>query len=107
MLTYSYRARNTNTGKQVKAEIEAENEKSAARLLTQQGLAPLEIKVKGDSGGLFGNYRNRVKAKQKVIFSRQLSTLINAGLPLVQSLETVRGQTKNKALKSVIGEVTV
>ena len=105
MLTYAYKARDLKTGKQTKGEMQAENEKSAARLLTERGLSPLEIKVKAEGSGAFGNSRSKVKSKQKVIFSRQLSTLVNAGLPLVQSLETVRGQTESKTLKKVIESV--
>ena len=105
MLTYSYVARDLNTGRKIEAEVQAENEKSAAKLLTERGLAPLEIEVKGERAGFLNNFHNRVKSKQKVIFSRQLSTLINAGLPLVQSLNTVKGQTDNKAFKAIIAEV--
>ena len=106
MLTYAYTARDTATGNKVQSEIAAINEKAAAKLLADRGLAPLEIRLKGQGGSVL-RYRNRVKAKQKVIFSRQLSTLINAGLPLIQSLNTVKSQTDNKTLKTVIGEVTV
>lgn len=52
-----------------------------------------------------GNWRNRVPTKQKVIFSRQMSTLVNAGLPLVQSLQTVKTQTPNKTLKIIITDI--
>ena len=91
MLTFTYTARDTKTGDKITAEIEAENEKSAARLLTEKGLVPLDIQVKEDDENLLSHFRDRVKTKQKVIFSRQLSTMINAGLPLIQSLNTVKG----------------
>lgn len=104
MLSFSYVARDTKTGEKIEAQIEAENEAAAARLLSERGLAPLEIKPIKDPGAGDGVF-NRIPSKQKVIFSRQLSTLVNAGLPLVQSLSTVRGQTPNKALKFVIGKV--
>src|SRR5690606_35225738 len=48
---------------------------------------------------------NRVTLKEKVLFSRQLSTLINAGLPLVQALNNVAGQTQGKAFRVVINRV--
>jgi type IV pilus assembly protein PilC len=48
---------------------------------------------------------NRVSIKDKVLFSRQLSTLINAGLPLVQSLRNVGDQTVNKKFKLVITQI--
>ena len=50
-------------------------------------------------------YLHRIKSKDKVLFSRQLSTLINAGLPLVQSLRNVMSQTENKSLKATIGYI--
>ena len=104
MLTYSYVARETATGKKISAEVQAENETAAARLLTERGMAPLDITVKKDKEGLTGLF-NRIPTKQKVIFSRQLATLINAGLPLVQSLNTVRNQTPNKNFKNIISKI--
>ena len=105
MLTYTYTARDIGSGKKVEAEVQAENEKAAVKLLTERGLSPLDIKLKESGSGVLHGFRNRVRTKHRVIFSRQLSTLISAGLPLVQSLNTVREQTQSKALKEVIGEV--
>ena len=104
MLTYVYTARESASGKSVQAEIEAENERAAARLLMERGLTPLDITLKGERTGTSA-FLNRIPSKQKVIFSRQLSTLINAGLPLVQSLEQVRSQTNNKPLQAIISKV--
>lgn len=104
MLSFSYVARDSKTGEKIEAQVDAENEAAAARLLSERGLAPLEIKLIKDPGA--GNsFFNRIPAKQKVVFSRQLSTLVNAGLPLMQSLTTVRGQTPNKTLKFIIGKI--
>jgi type IV pilus assembly protein PilC len=106
LITYKYTARNAATGKRVTAEVQADSEASAAKLIAEQGLAPLEIKLKeGMSGGPLGFLSNRVPTKDKILFSRQLSTLINAGLPLVQSLRTVLGQTKNQTFKNVISQI--
>ncbi len=104
MLTYTYVARNTTTGSKVTADVEADSEQAAARVLLERGLSPLEIKLKTERKGPQAFF-NRISTKEKVIFSRQLSTLINAGLPLVQSLNTVRGQTSDKNLKTIIGKV--
>lgn len=106
MLTFGYIARDPASGQKVKAEVQAENESAASKLVKQQGLALLEISLKdnGVSGGL-GKFTNRVKSKDKILFSRQLSTLINAGLPLVQSLRSIAQQTKNKNMKVVINQV--
>lgn len=104
MQTYSYIARDISTGNRVQAEVEADSETAAARLLTERGLAPLEIKLKKDLSTSESVFK-RVHSKHKVVFSRQLSTLVNAGLPLVQSLRTVQSQTSNKTLKNIIGKV--
>jgi type IV pilus assembly protein PilC len=105
MLSYRYTARDPSTGQYVKAEVQAEDERSASKLITKEGLVPIDITLAEKSVGRLGSRFNRVKTKEKVIFSRQLSTLINAGLPLVQSLRTVNQQTTSKPLKVVIGKV--
>lgn len=104
MLTYKFTARDPATGGKVHSEVQADNEKAAAKAIAAQGFAPLEIsqEAAGAQQSLGDSIRNRVRTKDKVIFSRQMSTLINAGLPLVQSLRTVEGQTKSKPLKLVI-----
>ena len=103
MLTFNYQARNAKTGEKVKAQVQADNEEAAVKLIRDQGLTPLEVKLeKSSSGGRFGR---RIKTKDKVLFSRQLATLINAGLPLVQSLRSVATQTTKKPFKVVINQV--
>ncbi len=106
MITYSYTARDSKSNELVKAEVQAENEQAAAKLLIKQGLFPVEIKNKDDQK--FGNFKfgSGVNAKDRVIFTRQLATLINAGLPLTQSLHTVQTQISNKVLMKIIGEIT-
>lgn len=107
MLTYQYVARNPATGEKINAKVEADDEQAAAKLIRQEGLAPISIKVERVGGGMLGHFSNRVRAKDKVLFSRQLATLINAGLPLVQSLRSVAQQTTSKPLKIVINKVIV
>lgn len=102
MLTFNYTAKNGKTGQKVKAQVQADNEQAAAKLIRGQGLTPLEIKLEKSSSG--GRFR-RIRTKDKVLFSRQLSTLINAGLPLVQSLRSVAQQTTSKPFKVVINQV--
>ncbi len=102
MLTYNYTARNAATGQKVKAQVQADNEQAAGQLIHEQGLTPINIKV--ESAGSASRFQ-RIKTKDKVLFSRQLSTLLNAGLPLVQSLRSVAGQTTNKPLKVVVNLV--
>lgn len=102
MLTYSYTAHNAATGQKVKATVQADNEKAAARLIQEQGLAPLTIQVEKSASA---SKLKHIKTKEKVLFARQLSTLINAGLPLVQSLRLVQKQAGSPQMKAVIGDI--
>ena len=102
MLTFNYEAKNSKTGQKVKAQVQADNEQAAAKLIREQGLTPLNIKLERSGGG---HRFRRIKTKDKVLFSRQLSTLINAGLPLVQSLRSVAEQTTNKPFKVIINQI--
>ena len=106
MLTFNYVAHKNDTGEIVKAEVQAENERAAAKLLMSQGLFPVTIENKAE-GGILGKagLGKGVGAKDRVIFTRQLSTLINAGLPLTQSLRTVQEQINSKNLRDVANEV--
>lgn len=105
MLTYEYTARNPKTGQKVKSQVQADTQQAAAKLIHEQGLSPIDIKQLNVSNKGFGNILKRVSSKDKVLFSRQLATLINAGLPLVQSLRNVAGQTQNKILKVIINQI--
>lgn len=107
MLNYAYTARDPATGQKVNATLQADNEAAAAKLIQSQGLAPIDIKSldEGSRFNFLSRYTNRIRTKERIVFSRQMSTLINAGLPLVQSLRSVNDQTENKAFKIVIGEI--
>lgn len=103
MLSFEYTAKSNETGKEVKSIVQAENETAAAKTIQENGLTPLDIKlVEGNKRKLFGS---RVSTKDKVLFSRQLSTLINAGLPLTQSMRSVAEQTQNKAFAVMINQI--
>jgi type IV pilus assembly protein PilC len=104
VLNYNYSAKDVATGKIVKAQIQAETEKAAANMLIERDLIPLEISTK-DSKNIIDIVRSRVRNKDRVLFTRQLATLINAGLPLAQSLRTVEDQTDSKPLKAVVSQI--
>jgi type IV pilus assembly protein PilC len=106
MLTYEYTARDPASGQKIKSTVEADSEQAAVALLQKRGLSPIEMKAKSNSSGsLLNRYLHRIKTKDKVLFARQLSTLINAGLPLVQSLRNVVTQTQNKNFQIVLNQV--
>lgn len=105
MKKFNYEARDQASNKIVKSSLQAESETAAARLLMSQGFSPLTIKERVGDGGILSRFTGRVSTKDKVMFTRQLATLIGAGLPLAQSLHTVMSQTQNKQLQSVVQEI--
>lgn len=86
--------------------IEAPDEKSAAVALRQHGLIPIEIQGKLENiGGIPLPSFNRVSYADIVNFTRQLSTMISAGLTLAEALSLLSKQMGNKKLKSIMSEV--
>ncbi len=103
MLSFEYTAKDPKSGEQIKAIVQADSESAAAKRIIKEGLTPIDIKLISEGRRkLFGN---RISSKDKVLFSRQLATLINAGLPLSQSLRSVAEQTANSAFTVVINQV--
>lgn len=102
MKRFKYKAKEKQTGKAVKGFIQAENEQTAGKLLIEQGYIPQSVMEEG--AGIFGN-KNRVTNKDRITFTRQLSTLIGAGLPLATSLRTVIEQTQGKGMKAIAEEI--
>jgi type IV pilus assembly protein PilC len=101
MLTFDYSARDTTTNKVIRSTVQAESERAAAKVLMAQGIVPLQITEQTGKTNILSRLTNRVGAKDRVIFTRQLATLINAGLPLAQSLRTLSDQTDNKRLVAI------
>ncbi len=106
MKKFSYEARDQATNKVVHSTIQAESESAAAKVLIGQGFVPLSVKEQIGDGSFFSRLAGRITTKDKVVFTRQLATLIGAGVPLTQSLHTVLDQTQNKQLQSIIQDVT-
>ena len=103
MKRFSYRAKEQSTGKILKGTIQAENERTAGKLLLDRGYIPESVKEEGT--GLFNKAQTRVTANDRINFTRQFSTLIGAGLPVAQSLRTVAEQTDAKGMKAVIEQI--
>ena len=105
MLSFKYIARNPATGQKVSSVVQADSESAAVKLIRKEGYVPIEINAEGARMSGLSKRFKRVKAKDRVLFSRQLSTLINAGLPLIQSLHSVANQTSSKPFKLIISSV--
>lgn len=106
MPVYNYRARDKE-GKIKIGEIEAASEKAAVRLLSEHDLVVVALEEEKESYNLekYLTFLNRVKAKDLVVMSRQLSTMIVAGLPIVESLQVLAAQTQSKRLQEILEEV--
>ena len=105
MKKYNYEARDSASNKIVKSVVQADGENAAAKLLTAQGFVPLKIELQDDKTNFFARFSGRITTKDKVVFTRQLATLIGAGLPLAQSLRTVQEQTTNKRMQEIVQEI--
>lgn len=106
MKKFTYKARDKASEKVVESIVQAESEAAAARVLVEQGFVPLDIREESEGGGgILSRLKNRITVKDKIVFTRQLSTLIGAGLPISQSLRTVVDQTPNRRLQGVVQEI--
>ena len=105
MKKFSYEARDKSSDKMIKSIVQADSETAAAKLLVEQGFVPLSINMVDENANIIAKLKGRITTKDKIVFTRQLSTLIGAGLPLSQSMRTVLEQTQNKKLQNVVQEI--
>ncbi len=106
MQRFTYTAKDQDTGKVLKSVVQADSERDAAKVLSSQGLTPLDIREE-QQGRSFAQIFQRITMKDKVVFSRQLATLVEAGLPLAQSLRTIVEQTANPKMRAVVQDIVV
>src|ERR687885_460051 len=100
MPTYSYTAR-TFGGELKSATLEAPSKDDAVAQLRRQRL--VVVKVDEETGK--PKPKGKISMRDVVVFTRQFSTMINAGLPLVQALDILAKQTENKSLQEVTRQV--
>ena len=115
MPQYNYVAVDEKNGKEVKGSIEAATEALAAAELRKEGLFATKIKEasakkkkKGGSLNIDLDFQfgpSIIKRKQLMVITRQLATLLEAGLPLIRSLRTLQRQCKDKMAQKVLGGV--
>jgi type IV pilus assembly protein PilC len=97
----------TKKGKVIKGELEAADERIARSQLRRRNLKVTKLKPKPKD--LFENIswlQPKVKSKDIVVFTRQFSTMIDAGLPLVQGLNILAEQTENKTFRGILKQIT-
>ena len=93
-------------GKTVHGNIEASTQEVAVKNLHNQGMRPLVVKKMTHKQFKFPiGKKKKVKLKDLVIFTRQLSTMVSAGVPLNKSIVTLHDQAENPYFKTVIAEI--
>lgn len=104
MKRFLYRAKDKN-GKLVSGEVEAATINDAAKLIRDRKLYVISIKIKVDSPfDLIRRYKERVSSSSVSTFTRQLSTMINAGLPITGALLILRSQS-NESMQKIVAQV--
>jgi type IV pilus assembly protein PilC len=97
----------TKKGRKLKGELEAVTEQIAESQLKKRNLKILKLKPKPkDLFGSIAFMQPKVKNKDIVIFTRQFSTMIDAGLPLVQGLNILAEQNPNPTFKNILRQLT-
>ena len=93
-------------GDKVSGILEGVNEAAIEQILTRQGIKVLKVKPRPKHISEYLPFLSpRVKLPEIVIFTRQLATMINAGVPIVQALDILRDQTSNITFKKTLREV--
>ena len=119
MGTYMFQALN-NAGEEIRDEVDANTSEEAITKIREMGFFPTQVKEKGAKkkisfGGAAAGKKRRSKAgfsiggvssKNLTIFTRQLSTLQDAGLPVVRSLKILESQQKSGTLKNTLASVS-
>jgi type IV pilus assembly protein PilC len=103
MPSFVYTARETATGREIRNSVDAANEQSAIAALLNRNLLVVSIQEKlAKKGKAQGG---KVSLSDLVVFTRQLATMIDAGIAIVQALQALAEQTPNKVMRDVLNDV--
>jgi type IV pilus assembly protein PilC len=103
MPSYTYVARESASGREIRSAVEATSEEAAIAALLNRNLLVVTIQEKLSKRGK--SRGGTVPLADLVVFTRQLATMIDAGLPVVQSLQALAEQTTNRAMRDIIKDV--
>jgi type IV pilus assembly protein PilC len=103
MPSFAYVAREASSGREIRSSLDASNEQTAIATLLNRNLLVVSIQEKMSRKGKTAG--GKVALSDLVIFTRQLATMVDAGLAMVQSLQALAEQTTNKVMKDVIKDV--
>jgi len=103
MPIFAYTARETASGREIRNTVEALSEQAAIAALLNRNLLVVEIREKLAKRGQTKG--GKVQLADLVVFTRQLATMIDAGIAIVQSLQALADQTSNKVMRDTIKDV--
>lgn len=106
MAMFEYQAM-SKTGQMTKGTIEGTDRSSIIATLSKQGLRPLSVKAQANKSKAkgIGFLKPKVKTTDIVLFTRQLSTMVSAGVPLLRALNTLQTQVENPSMKAVLEDL--
>jgi type IV pilus assembly protein PilC len=104
MPSFVYVARDSASGREIRSNVDASSEANAIAALLNRNLLVVSIQEKIAKKGRTSG--GKVSLADQVIFTRQLATMLDAGLAMVQSLQALAEQTDNKIMRDVIKDVT-
>jgi len=103
MPIFAYTARETATGREIRNSVEAATEQAAIAQLLNRNLLVVEIREKMAKRGQTKG--GKVALADLVVFTRQLATMIDAGITIVQALQALAEQTPNKIMRDTIRDI--
>jgi type IV pilus assembly protein PilC len=103
MPVFAYTARETATGREIRNSVEALTEQAAIAVLLSRNLLVVEIREKLAKRGQTRG--GKVSLNDLVVFTRQLATMIDAGIAIVQALQALADQTPNKVMRDTVRDV--
>ncbi|SPE62846.1 Type II secretion system protein [Verrucomicrobia bacterium] len=103
MASFVYVARETASGREIRSSVEAATEQAAIAALLNRNMLVVSIQEKLSKKGKTAG--GRVPLADLVIFTRQLATMVDAGLAMVQSLQALAEQTNTKIMRDIIKDV--
>jgi type IV pilus assembly protein PilC len=104
MTTFSYQAIKKD-GSSISGNVEASERATAIETLTKQGLRPLTINEKKSGPVKLSLGGKKVKSDDLVIFTRELSAMVSAGVPLLRSLNSLEEHSENRALQTILKDI--
>lgn len=106
MRRFNFKAKDRN-GKLISGLVEANDERHAASLIREKDLILLSLSTqrKDNLNLILNKFKNRIKEDDVATFTRQLATMVNAGLPITESLLILKNQAQSPALKEMLTQI--